>query len=449
MAKYKLPPRQQMINLLYIILIAMLAINISSETLDTYSILNDDSINKIESLQHFNKSIADSIKNQAPEKAKTLDRIYVLTNNILKELESLQKEIVRNADNIKEGEAGLIPDKKEDLNAVPYTMLSITSQKAYHLKKNLEILRDSLSNIIRDKNAKELISSWLTMKDRGVATSWEKGTFSSMSAMAGITYLNILKENVLMANAEAARIYYEENKDTQGYQYNENDSEADRNFVVVNNSKIIVDTNGIMDLPVVGMETKWSNIIYSGYQNTININLVGTSHDNLRLSAKGGQISMKNDKCVIFPDKDAKNVIVSVISKRNGKDKLVLKKTFIVKPLPTPEPYIEYKENGIVKQCKGNTPLKHESLINIRKVGAFIGSPINENINVSEFEIVLVKNNSSQVISARNKNNILSAEQIDILKKAQKGDKVYFTSIKSKNKNGTETALASISVIIY
>ena len=43
MAGYRLPPRQKMINLVYIILIAMLAINISADTLATYSLLERDS----------------------------------------------------------------------------------------------------------------------------------------------------------------------------------------------------------------------------------------------------------------------------------------------------------------------------------------------------------------------------------------------------------------------
>lgn len=39
MGKYTLPPRQKMINLLYVILIAMLAINISADVLEGYKLL--------------------------------------------------------------------------------------------------------------------------------------------------------------------------------------------------------------------------------------------------------------------------------------------------------------------------------------------------------------------------------------------------------------------------
>ena len=50
MANYKLPPRQKMINLLYVILIAMLAINISGEVLDGIITANKDMKHNLEGL---------------------------------------------------------------------------------------------------------------------------------------------------------------------------------------------------------------------------------------------------------------------------------------------------------------------------------------------------------------------------------------------------------------
>ena len=52
MGKYTLPPRQKMINLLYVILIAMLAINISADVLEGYKLLNK------ESAVRFQKAVA-------------------------------------------------------------------------------------------------------------------------------------------------------------------------------------------------------------------------------------------------------------------------------------------------------------------------------------------------------------------------------------------------------
>lgn len=54
MSNYKLPPRQKMINLLYVILIAMLAINISGEVLDGFATANQDMKKNVETLKVYN-----------------------------------------------------------------------------------------------------------------------------------------------------------------------------------------------------------------------------------------------------------------------------------------------------------------------------------------------------------------------------------------------------------
>ena len=56
MAKYTLPPRQKMINLLYVVLIAMLAINISSDVLEGYGQMNNDYLPQIKKLEEYNRT---------------------------------------------------------------------------------------------------------------------------------------------------------------------------------------------------------------------------------------------------------------------------------------------------------------------------------------------------------------------------------------------------------
>ena len=63
MAKYTLPPRQKMINLLYVVLIAMLAINISSDVLEGYGRMNNDYLPQIKKLGLYWKELtAEMIK---------------------------------------------------------------------------------------------------------------------------------------------------------------------------------------------------------------------------------------------------------------------------------------------------------------------------------------------------------------------------------------------------
>lgn len=454
MAKYKLPPRQQMINLLYVILIAMLAINISSETLDAYSLMNEDSVQKIEKLRTYNQALSDSIARIHPEQQQTLKQIGTLSNSMLSRIESLQREIVRRADDVQEGEPGLIPEKKEDLNAVPYTLLSIATQEGTHLKEELATLRDSLLLFTADQKARDMISSWLTMENRSFATSWEKGTFSNMSAIGGITYLNILKENVLLACAETL-------KELSPAQAKGNDirnggtvtdtlsGKTDGPYIILNNRQVAVNNDGTLQQPIVSMESKWANQLYADYANVISLTSIGSSTGDLSVTAQGGKATLKGNQCIITPNKGAKSVVLSVLHRQNGSFRTVSQKNFSVKPLPAPEPYLVYEENGTQKRCQGNTPLRHDALVGMKRIGAFIGTPVNEEARVSSSEVILVKNNSSQVFSAKSNSGSLTGEQLNILKKAQKGDKVYFTSIKSRGGNGSEINLASISIIVY
>lgn len=449
-----------MINLLYVILIAMLAINISSDTLDSYSIFNEEAIEISDRLKAYNRSLMDMLSVTEHHRS-SIDGVRKMTEDLLADMENLQREIVLRADDVQEGEPGLIPNKKEELNAVPYTMLSVATNKASHLKEGLAALRDSLCKLVDDDKTREMISSWLTMEDPGFGSSWEKETFSSMPAIAGVTYLNMLKERVLLANAEAMKevgrklgvsgdsaaalkipvglsdvLAGEDTMDTG-------------NFVLVNNLRVAVDVDGLMELPVVNMEPRWANILYADYSNVVDITSVGADADDLRLKAKGAKVTLRGKKCVIIPDTGSKTVVVSVSREYNGDLKLIAEKTFHVSPLPTAEPYLEYVEDGSLKRCEGNVPLRKEMLLNVKNISALIGDPVNEKIAVTGFEVVLVKSDSGRVLSSRCLGSRLSSEQLKLLEGAQSGDKVYFTSLKAKRNNGPEISLAPISVIVY
>lgn len=57
MSKYVMPPRQKMINLIYIILIAILAIHISKDAIEGYDIISNDYRPQIAQLQTYNEEL--------------------------------------------------------------------------------------------------------------------------------------------------------------------------------------------------------------------------------------------------------------------------------------------------------------------------------------------------------------------------------------------------------
>ena len=57
MATSNLPPRQKMINLIYVILLAMMAINVSSDVMQGFSVLSSHTQQQNGSLAQINRTL--------------------------------------------------------------------------------------------------------------------------------------------------------------------------------------------------------------------------------------------------------------------------------------------------------------------------------------------------------------------------------------------------------
>jgi len=69
MAGGKLSPRQKMINLMYLVFIAMLALNMSKEVLTAFGLMNEkfEVVNKFS--EDYNKNLYNSLETKASENA--------------------------------------------------------------------------------------------------------------------------------------------------------------------------------------------------------------------------------------------------------------------------------------------------------------------------------------------------------------------------------------------
>ena len=96
MAKYTLPPRQKMINLLYVVLIAMLAINISSDVLEGYGLMNNDYLPQIEQLEEYNRTLLERINNSRNDQTTlSAQSIDATAGKLMGTLEGLKEDIAR------------------------------------------------------------------------------------------------------------------------------------------------------------------------------------------------------------------------------------------------------------------------------------------------------------------------------------------------------------------
>ena len=143
--KRKLSPRQKMINLMYLVLMAMLALNVSSDVLNGFSLV-DEGLNRSKENESFqNEAIyktLDEAMEQNPEKVKEwynkAQNVRHMSDSLYSLAEELKWEIVREADG-KDGDIHNI-NNKENLEAATHVMLAPSIGRGGELLKAINHL---------------------------------------------------------------------------------------------------------------------------------------------------------------------------------------------------------------------------------------------------------------------------------------------------------------------
>ena len=206
-------PRQRMINLMYIVLTAMLALNVSSDVLNGFSQVH-------EGIQRTNLNMSarnevqfrylEDIYNRNPEKAGVwYERGMELrgkANGLYDEIEALKTAIAKAADG-DEGDYNHIKNN-DDLEAASVTMLNPSTMRGAQLRKSIDGFRDYVVTLITDSAKKasvlEMLSTKVQNKPGTVGeTTWESKLFENMPSVAAVTMLAKLQNDIRQAESEA------------------------------------------------------------------------------------------------------------------------------------------------------------------------------------------------------------------------------------------------------
>lgn len=210
-SKRKISPRQKMINLMYVVLMAMLALNVSSDVLNGFSLvdegLNRSKENTIIQNDNIYKALDDAMK-QNPEKAKEwynkAKQVRLLSDSIYNFAEELKWKIVREAD----GEDGDIHDiqGKENLEAATHVMLAPGIGNGRKLRIAIDSYRERVLKMINDKNQKKIIADNLStevpQKGKLLGKNWQEYMFENTPVAAAVTLLTKLQNDVRHAEGE-------------------------------------------------------------------------------------------------------------------------------------------------------------------------------------------------------------------------------------------------------
>ena len=200
-----------MINLMYVVLMAMLALNVSSDVLEGFKRVDEGLIRTKDNSATQNEAIYKELEaamKQNPEKTRQWyekarlvrqmsDSLYMLAEN-------LKWEIVREVDG---DDADLNEIKgRDNLEAATHVMLAPGVGKGSKLKKAIESYRDGITAMINDETQKTIIKSDLSTdvpkKAQLMGKNWEEYMFENMPVAAAVTQLTKLQTDVRHAEGE-------------------------------------------------------------------------------------------------------------------------------------------------------------------------------------------------------------------------------------------------------
>lgn len=204
-------PRQKMINLLYIVLIAMLALNVSSEILNAFKTVNESIHHSNRSIEEknaiiyrqFEKQMAQDPKKVGPLKAKA-EAVKQQTDALDAYIDSLKKVIIKQSGGLtEEGEIKRI----DDLDAPSRVM--INWKNGPHLKKELQELRANLLAYFPSAMRKEKSVTFpLKINEPGKKEkkSWSQINFGEVPTIAALTIMSKFQSDI--ENSESQVIDY-------------------------------------------------------------------------------------------------------------------------------------------------------------------------------------------------------------------------------------------------
>ena len=431
MSKYTMPPRQKMINLLYVILIAMLAINVSSDVLEGYKLMDKDLEARIDNT----KAYVDTLRAQMSDSPASAD-IEARTTAMLNMIDSLREAVAEYADkdDYKRGELKAI----DDLNAVPGVFLSATGGAGKDFRIALSSYRDIMAAYVQDSARRDYVLSFLPLTSSIKGMSWERETFSYLSAIGGVMMLNRLEEAVLMTSVEA----YESLLGQGG---------GSGHYVLINENQRVVDDNGLFDVPVVLVSPSVSNTLYGGITNELNIFCAGIPLDKLVFTASGGSVSRDGGLCLITPAEGQKTMTLGIYCVKEGQKVHLCDYNYIIKSLPDPSPFLSYRgTDGRICRYYGGVPIRKNDLQNIITIGAEVNEGPEMKFVVRSFDTVSIKNGKDgEISSLHSSTGKLTAAQKSQIDKLSSGDKFYITSIVVESKKGMVKQVSPINMVIF
>ena len=213
-------PRQKMIGMMYLVLTAMLALNVSADILNGFDLVNNSLSNSInnsatrnERLHGDMRALYDLNPTKVGEWLEKADKVKEESDKMFDLLQEFKKGIIALADGKNADPEGNIILKRDDTNVSgEYAEVGTTKKRGNDLKNAIDNYRLFVEEMFGNDSLRVQIydamfnTEPVKKKPDEPAVSWVENTFAHMPAVAVITMLSKYQSDV--RNTEAELIQY-------------------------------------------------------------------------------------------------------------------------------------------------------------------------------------------------------------------------------------------------
>ncbi|VBB46819.1 Gliding motility-associated protein GldM [uncultured Paludibacter sp.] len=217
-------PRQRMIGMMYLVLTAMLALNVSNEVLEGFGLVDRGLRNTIESSEKRNDGMYKNFKAEEeknPQKVKEwlekATKVKLMSDELFNYIKDYKYQIVKIADGKNADKNAVDIQARENIDAAGEYSKVKGNDKI--LKKKIDIFRDSIMAMTKDDPAKQaMFAQMFDTKNKGGKT-WSDRMFESMPVAAVVTMLSKYQSDIRSAEAETVQ-YLRAKADLQDFNLN-------------------------------------------------------------------------------------------------------------------------------------------------------------------------------------------------------------------------------------
>ncbi len=221
MASGKQTPRQKMINMMYLVLTALLALNISKDILNAFAVVEKGYERTVNVLDQKNQekfvafeTVAKSL-DAAKEPLQQAKQVKAQADALVKEIETLRQDIIKKNGKEMNDELGIeLPNKMDDKEGVANLLLK-KPQRAKELKKAINKYREYLLNTgvvkgdaVLQKDITTLFNTNDVKRKGSTKLDWEHYTFEHYPLIAILTFLRQIESDVVKVESDVVdRLY--------------------------------------------------------------------------------------------------------------------------------------------------------------------------------------------------------------------------------------------------